>query len=152
MHRLDCITQLDHRRAARALNERFDWLVRNTDPRREPRKYEIEGKQHSAREYGILRAAAFTEERARAELNNHTHSTTSTPRPEHSDFWEAHPELDPHPRLGAGADGSARGPPSGPPWPAWSPPFRRRCRSTPTWVVKAALNLYFGLVGLTRSR
>lgn len=147
MHRLGCITQLDHRRAARALNERFDWLVRNTDPSREPRKYEIEGKQHSAREYGILRAAAFAEERARAELNNHTHSTTSTPRPEHSDFWEARPE------LALIRDWARVRMVS--PWATLGPALARVVTTVPPTVQiypyvgrEASLNLYFGLVGL----
>jgi replicative DNA helicase len=72
-HRCGCITEDDYHRAKKLLAERFAELVRTTEPRREPRRYEIDGKVWSAWEYGIKKAAAKTDEQARAELGNHTH-------------------------------------------------------------------------------
>ena len=72
-HRLGCISEENHRRGRQVLEDRFTELVRTTEPRREPRRFEIEGKEHSAREYGITRAAAKTDAQARAELGDHEH-------------------------------------------------------------------------------
>jgi hypothetical protein len=68
-HRLSCITEADHRRALKILADQFTHLVRTTEPRREPKKFEIA----DMIKYGIKRAASKTDEEALAELGGHTH-------------------------------------------------------------------------------
>lgn len=119
-HRLGCITEDDQLRAKTFLAERFTEIVATTEPRRKPRKYEIEGKVWSARGYGIKRAAAKTDAQARKELGNHEHygegvsdekagqTKQAKPKPENNGqaadygdddeideekFWNAYPQL-----------------------------------------------------------
>ena len=93
-HRQGCITEADYRRARRVVDERFDWLTRNTDPRRQPREYEISGAAHSALEWGIANTAAKTDAQTAAELGSHGHNKTAPPPlPPHDAFWTATPEL-----------------------------------------------------------
>lgn len=72
-HRSRCITEADHERARDTLARRFTHIVQSTEPRRAPRKFEFKG----AREYGIKKAAAKTDEYVRAELGDHTHGDTA---------------------------------------------------------------------------
>ena len=92
-HRHGCLTEADYQRARRVIDERFDWLTRNTDPKREPREYEISGTATSALEWGITNTAAKTSDQVRAELGKHSHSTASAPLPPHDAFWNATDEL-----------------------------------------------------------
>ncbi len=124
---------------ARSLEDRFTELVRTTEPRREPRRFEIEGKKHSAREYGITRAAAKTDEQARAELGGHDHP----------------------------ADDAAAKPTRAPPRPTGKRPTSTACRSCgdatdlkpaaqPRWLAKdrlprAAVTLLVGDEGIGKS-
>jgi P4 family phage/plasmid primase-like protien len=70
-HRLGCITQADHQRARQALADRHAHLVRTTEPRREPKNFEIA----DMIKHGIKRAASKTDDEARAELGGHTHTS-----------------------------------------------------------------------------
>jgi hypothetical protein len=70
-HRLGCITEADHRTAQDSLARRLGETVRSTEPRREPKKFEIA----DMRKHGVARAAAKTDEQARAELGDHSHDT-----------------------------------------------------------------------------
>ena len=148
-HRLGCITEADYARGSRGLDERFDWLTRNTEPRREPKRYEVSGQKHSAREYGITKAAAKTDEQARVELGGHTHPTANgaaPPRDEHGDFWKATEVLT---RLRDWAWSRRVGA-----WATLGPALVRVVVVVPPSVQiypyiggNAALNLYVGLVG-----
>jgi hypothetical protein len=71
-HRLGCITEADHRAAQDSLARRLGEAVCSTDPQREPKKFEIA----DMRKHGAARAAAKTDEQARAELGDHVHDTT----------------------------------------------------------------------------
>src|SRR5262249_32201345 len=66
-HRLGCITEADYQRARQILADLLDELVRNTDPRRRVRKYEIA----DMIKYAIAKVAAKTDDEARAELGGH---------------------------------------------------------------------------------
>lgn len=72
-HRLGCVTETDHEDAWAALNGRFAHLLTTGQARREqPRE------RADAHTWGVRRVAAMTEERARAELGNHTHRGPDT--------------------------------------------------------------------------
>jgi hypothetical protein len=73
-HRLGCITEDDHQRARGILADRFAEIVRTTEPRREPKKFEI----RDMIVYGTKRAATKTDEQAKAELGGHTHDQCTT--------------------------------------------------------------------------
>jgi hypothetical protein len=73
-HRLGCLTEADYQRGRKILEDRFTALCQTTEPRRQPKRFEIAGKKHSAREYGITKAAAKTEEQASTELGGHSHA------------------------------------------------------------------------------
>ena len=60
------ITEADHQRARQTLAARFTEIVRTTETRREPGRFEIEG----AWAFGIQRASEKTDEQAREELGN----------------------------------------------------------------------------------
>ena len=72
-HRHGCITEDDHRRACQALGDRFTEIVTTTEPQREPKRFEIAGKKHSALGYGVTKTAAKTDEQVAGELGGHTH-------------------------------------------------------------------------------
>jgi hypothetical protein len=92
-HRSGCLTEADYDRARRVVDERFDWLTRNTDPKRQPRQYEISGTATSALEWGIVKAAGHTDAQIATELGSHSHSVASKPRPQNKAFWEHSDEL-----------------------------------------------------------
>ena len=89
--------------ACGVLDDRFTWLVRNTEPRREPKRDQLAGKKHSAREYGIIRAAAKTDEAARAELGNYHPDDVAATRGRA--FTVHPPRRTPHPQAHRGRDG-----------------------------------------------
>jgi hypothetical protein len=72
-HRLGCITEADHHTAQDSLARRLGETVRTTEPRREPKKFEIA----DMRKHGAVRAAAKTDDEARAELGDHVHDITA---------------------------------------------------------------------------
>ena len=94
-HRHGCLTEADYDRARRVVDERFDWLTRNTDPKRQPRQYEISGTATSALEWGIVKAAAHTDDADPPQSSASTPTSTapSPPLPSHDAFWTATPEL-----------------------------------------------------------
>ena len=77
LHRLGCITEADHTRGRQILADLLTELVHTTEPRREPRKFEID----DMIEYGTAKAASKTDDEARAELGNHTHDDEQQPEP-----------------------------------------------------------------------
>ncbi|OBI72713.1 AAA family ATPase [Mycobacterium asiaticum] len=64
-----CITEADYRRARQTLVDRHAHVVRTTEPRREPKRFEIADMIR----YGTALAASKTDEQIRAELGGHTH-------------------------------------------------------------------------------
>jgi hypothetical protein len=92
-HRLGCLTEADHQRGRKILENRFTKLCQTTEPRREPKRFEIAGKKHSAREYGMTKAAAKTGEQASAELGGHSHADTATAAVDEETFWNSCDEL-----------------------------------------------------------
>lgn len=73
-HRFGCLSEDDLEQARKLLDERFVWLVRNTSPRREPKRYECGG----AKDFGVKRAATKTDDEARGELGGHGHNDWMT--------------------------------------------------------------------------
>lgn len=71
-HRLGCITADDYTQATQTLENRFTEIVRTTSPPREPKRLEFRDTTKCA----IAKAAAKTEQEARAELGSHTHDTS----------------------------------------------------------------------------
>lgn len=70
-HRLGCITESDYRAAITALERRFTEIVQSSlyGTPREPKRFEFRDTSRCA----IRKAAAKTDDQARAELGNHTH-------------------------------------------------------------------------------
>jgi hypothetical protein len=85
-HRLGCIAEADHVAAQQTLASRLADVVRNTEPRREPRRFE----SADMRKHGIARAAAKTDDEARAELGGHTHGSAqaAAAADTNGDFWD----------------------------------------------------------------
>ena len=92
-HRHGCITKADYQRARRVIDERFDWLTRNTDPKREPREYEISGTATSALEWGITKRPQDRRPDPQPSSADTATATASAPLPPHNAFWTATPEL-----------------------------------------------------------
>jgi hypothetical protein len=85
-HRLGCIAEADHVAAQQTLASRLADVVRNTEPRREPKRFEIA----DMRKHGVVRAAAKTDDEARAELGGHTHDSAQAAEVADTDgdFWD----------------------------------------------------------------
>ncbi|TXI55814.1 MAG: hypothetical protein E6Q57_00225, partial [Mycobacterium sp.] len=76
-HRLGCITEADYRLAAKDLEARFAEVVASNQfgTPRKVKKFEF----RDADKCAIRKAAAKTDEQARAELGDHTHDTAAAP-------------------------------------------------------------------------
>ena len=65
-----CITEHDFRRALDILDNLLVELVTTTEPRRDPKRFEL----RDFRKHGIARAASHTDTQIRSELGGHNHS------------------------------------------------------------------------------